>query len=89
MKILFALTLVLTNFHTAFAADAKTQNAKNTVDASCSHEQEIAHCGNDVVGELLFTCIEDYQKANAKTFKVSSGCKMAIKKLHSIKKTKK
>ena len=86
MKTILTLTLLLTCSHSAFALDATINNDRNSVDASCSNEGQVAGCGNDVVGKLLFKCINTYKKAHKKTFQISSGCKSAIKKLHADKK---
>ena len=89
MKISITLTLLLLSAQSVFAATATIKTDRNTVDAACANESQVAKCGNDVVGKLLFKCIQDYKAANEKTFQISSGCSTAIEKLHSDKKAAK
>jgi cytochrome c2 len=89
MKISIALALLLLSAQSVIAATATIKTDRNSVDAACSSEGQIAKCGNDVVGPLLFKCIQDHKAANEKIFKISTGCKSAIDKLQADKKAQK
>jgi hypothetical protein len=56
------------------AADAKAINQ------ACQTEAATAGCGQEVVGKGLLKCMGAYRKAHS-DFKVSDGCRDAIKQL--------
>ncbi len=58
---------------------------KNAVHSSCSEEAKASNCGDKVVGKGLLKCIHEHKKAS-KEFKISDGCKSAMKSLRDEKK---
>ncbi|MEO5666668.1 MAG: hypothetical protein ABIR96_01280 [Bdellovibrionota bacterium] len=70
----------------AFAAHADNSSDKAAVDSSCNEEAKTANCGDQKVGSGLLKCIHAYKKEH-KDFKVSDGCKSAVKKLHADRST--
>jgi hypothetical protein len=84
-SILVMLALVAST-HSVFAADAAIKADRSAVDAACTAEAQTAGCGADQVGTGLLKCIHAYKKANKKAFKISDGCKTAMKTLHADKK---
>ena len=57
------------------------------VNAACTSEANTANCVNEKVGTGLLKCIHAYKKHH-KDFKVSDGCKSAMKSLKMAHKTK-
>ncbi len=73
--------------HAAHAGKNPTIKADaQAVDNSCAAEAKTAGCGDEVVGKGLLKCIHGYKQAHKKDFKISDGCKTALKKLHEDKK---
>jgi hypothetical protein len=58
---------------------------KNGVQSACSEEAKASNCGDKVVGKGLLKCIHEHKKAS-KEFKLSDGCKLAMKNLRDEKK---
>lgn len=74
---------LLFSFTTAMAAESKKPEAL-AVDSACSAEGQTAGCGSEKVGTGLLKCIHTYRRSH-KDFTVSSGCKDALKSLHSAR----
>ncbi len=95
MKIKSALPLlgILLSLSLAQAADPAPKAGgdsarkadRQAVDTACTGDAATAGCGTETVGKGLLKCIHAYKKAN-KDFKVSDGCKAAMKQLHGDKK---
>ena len=88
MKSKYAV-LVLGTFLTLNLANADMASDKQSIDNACTQEASTAGCGNDQVGTGLLKCIHAYKKANQQTFKISDGCKAAMKQLHVDRKSAK
>ena len=84
-----ALFLSVTVFSVtaAFAADSKIQADNDAINAACSAESATAGCGADKVGSGLLKCLHTYKKAHHE-FKVSDGCKAAMKQRRADRKNK-
>lgn len=67
------------------ALRAELQDEKDAVVSACAEESKAAGCGNKVIGKGLLKCIYEHKKAS-KDFKVSEGCKTAMKSLKSERK---
>lgn len=88
-----AISIVLTFFTlSAFSQEHNLGAEKEAVSAACTAEAAAANCGDQKVGSGLVKCIRGYKKSH-KNFKVSEGCKQAMKSLkakkHEKKKSKK
>jgi len=57
----------------------------DAVKSACSAEATAANCGDKAVGTGLLKCLGEHRKAN-KEFKVSEGCKSAMKTLRKDRK---
>lgn len=57
-------------------------NEKLAVNSACQDEAKSANCGDKVVGRGLLKCIHSHKKASS-DFKISDGCKAAMKSLKS------
>ncbi len=55
------------------------------VNVACQEEAKAAGCEGKEVGKGLLKCVREYRKAN-KEFKVSDGCKDALKELRAERK---
>ena len=77
---ILALTLGLSS---AYAGEVKAD--KEAVNAACSQDAATAGCGSETVGKGLLKCLHTYKKEH-KDFKLSEGCKSAMKTLHADKK---
>lgn len=64
---------------------AEMQDERDAVVSACSEESKAANCGDKVVGKGLLKCIHSHKKAS-KDFKVSDGCKSAMKALKEERK---
>jgi hypothetical protein len=84
MKTALAIFL-LVSASSAFAADAAIKADNQTIDSACSGDAQTAGCGSEVVGKGLLKCLHAYKKAH-KDFKLSDGCKAAMKQRHADKK---
>ena len=62
------------------ADHAAMKAERDNVKSACSEESKAASCGDKEVGKGLLKCIHEYKKAT-KDFKVSDGCKAAMKSL--------
>tara|TARA_B110001454_G_scaffold64823_1_gene62964 strand:- start:12810 stop:13163 length:354 start_codon:yes stop_codon:yes gene_type:complete len=60
------------------------KDEKSAVDSACVEEAKAANCGDKIVGKGLLKCIHEHKKAS-KEFKVSDGCKSAMKNLRAEK----
>ena len=76
---------------TVAAAQSDTQSSgkkgqmatdKNAVNSACSAEAQTAGCSNETVGHGLLKCIHAYKQAHP-GFKVSDGCRSAMKQLRA------
>lgn len=86
---LFLIGAFLSVSTLAYAVDETLKADRDAVNAACASESATAGCGSDKVGTGLLKCIFAYKKANRKAFKISDGCKEAMKKLHTDKQAKK
>lgn len=86
MKSLLSLAL-LCSLTSVMAAENKSADAQ-AVDQACSQEAQTASCGSDKVGTGLLKCIHAYKKEHKKDFKISEGCKTAMKTLRADRKQK-
>jgi hypothetical protein len=69
----------------AYAADPGEVNQSpeaQAVDSSCSQEATTANCADKKVGTGLVACVRAYKKAH-KGFKVSPGCRSAMKQMRA------
>lgn len=64
------------------AIHTELKDERDAVVTACSEESKAANCGDKVVGKGLLKCIGEHKKAS-KEFKVSEGCKSAMKGLKS------
>lgn len=67
------------------AMHEELKDERSAVESACSEEAKSANCGDKVVGKGLLKCIHEHKKAS-KEFKISDGCKDAMKKLKSERK---
>ncbi len=65
----------------AYADDNQLKADREAVNSACTAEAATASCGEKEVGSGLLKCIHTYKKAHRKDFKISEGCKTAMKKL--------
>jgi hypothetical protein len=72
---------VLSMSMSVFAADAAMTADAQALNTACASEAQTAGCGSDKVGK----CIHEYKEKNP-SFKVSDGCRDAMKKMHADKK---
>lgn len=84
-NILMTLTVALFSV-SAMAQNGELKQDKEAVDSACSAEAKTANCGDAKVGTGLLKCIHGYKKEHKKEFKISDGCKSAMKKLKSDRK---
>jgi hypothetical protein len=61
---------------------------KNAVNSACASEASTAGCGSETVGHGLLKCIHAYKRAH-KGFRISPGCRTAMKQLRADAKTRK
>ncbi len=61
---------------------------REAVNGACAADAATAGCGDQKVGKGLLKCIHAYKKEHKKDFKISDGCKDAMKKLKADKKSK-
>jgi hypothetical protein len=87
MKSLLALVL-LSSLTSVMAAESKSADAQ-AVDQACTQEAQTASCGSEKVGTGLLKCLHAYKKEHKKDFKISDGCKTAMKTLRADRKEKK
>jgi hypothetical protein len=73
---------------TSAAPSGSVATDKNAVNSACSTEAATAGCGNETVGHGLIKCIHAYKQAH-KDFKLSPGCRSAMKQLRSDAKARK
>lgn len=64
------------------AMHEELKDERSAVDSACAEEAKAANCGDKTVGKGLLKCIHQHKKASA-DFKVSDGCKGAMKALKS------
>ncbi len=64
------------------AMHEELKDERSAVDAACAEEAKAANCSDKVVGKGLLKCIHQHKKASA-DFKISAGCKDAMKTLRS------
>jgi hypothetical protein len=88
IKIGFVMLSLALFTQSAIAADSVMTADKAAVNSACTAESTTAGCGSEQVGTGLLKCIHAYKKAN-KGFKVSDGCKTAMKQMHADKKARK
>jgi hypothetical protein len=90
MKSLLSLALLCSigSLTSAMAAESKSADAQ-AVDQACTQEAQTASCGNEKVGTGLLKCLHAYKKEHKKDFKISEGCKTAMKTLRADRKEKK
>ena len=86
MKSMLISVLLFTSVTIVYAAENKSADAQ-AVDAACTQEATTASCNNEKVGTGLLKCIHAYKKAHS-DFKISDGCKAALKQLRADKKAK-
>ena len=67
---------------------ASTNPDAVAVDQACAAEAQTAGCGGEQVGTGMLKCIHAYKQAHKKDFKLSDGCKAAMKKMHQDKQSK-
>jgi hypothetical protein len=77
--------LVAPQFVHAEEHASKNANAL-AIDAACTAEASTAGCGDKKVGTGLLKCIHAYKREHRKEFKISDGCKDAMKKARSERK---
>ena len=87
MKTIFT-ALVLLSLSSVMAAESKKPDAV-AVDSACTQEAQTANCGSEKVGTGLLKCIHAYKKEHKKDFKISDGCKVALKTLRDDRKAEK
>jgi hypothetical protein len=87
MKTILVAAFLVSSISFAQAKENKSADAQ-AVDTACTQEATTASCGNEKVGTGLLKCIHAYKKAN-KDFKISDGCKAAMKTLRADKKAAK
>lgn len=87
MKNLISTVAILSVSLSAFAADPKLQGDREAVDKACASEASQAGCANAQVGSGLLKCIHAYRREH-RDFKVSDGCKAAMKQLRADRKRK-
>ena len=68
--------------------DPQIQKDREAVNEACKAEGATAGCGSSEVGTGLLKCIGKYRKEHKKDFKISDGCKAAMKKLREDRKNK-
>lgn len=67
------------------AMHEQLKDERDAVNVACVEEAKVANCGDKVVGKGLLKCIHAHKKASA-DFKISDGCKTAMKSLRSERK---
>ena len=87
MKSLLTLCLLL-SLTNGFAQEAKSASAQAVNDA-CTEDAKLAGCEGQKVGTGLLKCLGAYKKAHKQEFKLSDGCKGAIKSAREERKAKK
>lgn len=87
MKFLAMSIVLISTFSISNAAESTRPDAI-AVNTACTQDASTAGCGNEKVGTGLMKCIHAYKKTN-KDFKISDGCRAAMKKLHEDKKAEK
>jgi hypothetical protein len=75
-------------FGLSLVANAKENTSPDAqaIDSACTQEASTAGCGSEKVGTGLLRCIHAYRKEHKKDFKISDGCKSAMKKMHEDRK---
>ncbi len=74
--------------HFAHAVSGTIANDESAVNSACASVAATARCGSETAGHGLVKCIHAYKKDNRKTFKISSGCRTAMKQLEADVKTR-
>ena len=67
------------------ANKTEMQGERDAVVSACAEESKAGGCDEKVVGKGLLKCIHSHKKAS-KDFKVSEGCKTALKALKEERK---
>lgn len=87
-KNLLVLTTMMAVSSWAFAGNSTPSEEvlknREAVKAACSQEITTANCGDKEIGKGLLKCVSQYRKQN-KDFKISDGCKTAMKDLRKNK----
>lgn len=66
------------------AMHEQLKDEREATNAACVTEAKEANCGDKTVGKGLLKCIREHKKAS-KDFKISEGCKSAMKALREEK----
>jgi hypothetical protein len=80
--------IILLSISSVMAGESKKPDAL-AVDLACTQEAQTASCGNQKVRTGLLKCIHAYKKEHKKDFKISDGCKSALKTLREDRKEEK
>ena len=79
------LSTVVTFAQGGATGKAEIKKDIQAVNVACQEEAKTAGCEGKEVGKGLLKCVREYRKAN-KDFKVSDGCKDALKDLRAERK---